>query len=74
MQGEYEWWVSYHSWVEIQLKGHKIRDHYESFACALQYILLSCDTLCNSAVFHMTTHDIYVKSIHDLYYNYNECS
>ena len=46
-------------------KGHKIRGH--SFICTLQCILLPCNT--NSAVFHITAHDIYANSAHDLYGN-----
>ena len=55
--------VSSHSLVEIQLNRHKIRGH--SFICALQCILLSCDTVCHSAVFRMTAHDICANSAHN---------
>ena len=51
------------SLVEIQLKHHRIRDH--SFICTLQCILLSCDTVCDSAVFRMTAQDICANSAHD---------
>ena len=51
--------VSSHSLVEIQLKRHKIKGH--SFICTLQRILLSCDTVCDSAVFRKTAHDIYAN-------------
>ena len=60
-----EWWVYCHSLVEIQLEGQKIRGH--SFICTLQCSLLPCDTICASAVFHMTAHDIYGKNAHYLY-------
>ena len=55
--------ISSHSLVEIQLKRHKIRGH--SFICTLQCILLSYDTVCDSAVFRMTSHDICGNSAHD---------
>ena len=35
---------------KIQLNGHKIKGHL--FICTLQFILLSCDTICDSAVYH----------------------
>ena len=54
---------SVHSLVEKQFKRQKFRGH--SFICTLQCILLSCDTTCDSAVFHMTAHDIYANSAHD---------
>ena len=60
-------YFSYHSLVEIQLKGHKFRGY--SFICTLQCILLPCDTICNSAVFHMTIHNIYANSTQDLFAN-----
>ena len=41
---------AYHSLVKIQLKAHKIKGHL--FICTLQCILLYCDTICDSAVFH----------------------
>ena len=34
--------------------------------CTLQCILLSCDTVCDSAVFRMTAHDIYANSAHGI--------
>ena len=55
--------MSSHSFVEIQLKRHKIRGH--AFIRTLQCILLSCDTICDSAVFRMTAHDICANSAHD---------
>ena len=57
-------YFSYHSLVEIQLIGHKFGGH--SFICTLQCILLPCDTICDSAVSHMTAHDIYANNAHDL--------
>ena len=54
---------SSHSLVEIRLKCHKVRGH--SFNCTLQCILLSCDSVCDSAVFRMTAHDICANSAHD---------
>ena len=55
--------VTFHTLVEIQLKRHKIRSH--SFVWTLQCILLPCDTICDSAVFRMTAHDICANSPHD---------
>ena len=55
--------VSSHSFVEIQIKRHKIRGH--SFFCTLQCIMLSRDTVCDSAVFCMTAHNICANSAHD---------
>ena len=37
--------------------------------CTLQCILLSCDTVSDSAVFRMTAHDICTNSAHDPYAN-----
>ena len=33
--------------------------------CTLQGILLSCDTVCDSAIFRMTARDICANSVHD---------
>ena len=55
--------VSFHFLAAIQFKRHKIRGY--SFICTLQCILPSCDTICDSAVFHMTAYDIYANSAHD---------
>ena len=33
--------------------------------CTLQCILLSCESICDTAVLHMTAHDIYANSAND---------
>ena len=50
-------------WLKILLKGYKISDR--SLIYTLQCILLPCDTICDSAVFHVTAHDNYANSTYE---------
>ena len=60
--------IPFLGWNTI-LKHHKIGGH--SFICTLQCILLPCDTVCVSAVFRMTAHDICTNNAHGICANFS---